>query len=245
MNALTRIFERVREQLTELGESIAGSFAQRELDDEIREVDSRLRELRAGLASLHAQRINAQERIEATVAAILQREAQALAALEASKAALARDVAAAIAELELVRDEEQGFVMQLAQQSEQMRHHIEQAESGLRRLQHQLDVLRAAETVQRAQETIAARHSEVVLPQTAVESLLRARRQNAATDAVVPGTGDRVGDTELDARLRAAGIDARNARTQLVLDRIGQRLSDAAPSRNRRTRPASTPRSPL
>jgi phage shock protein A len=244
MNALARIFDRVREQLAELGESIAGNLAQRELDDEIREADARLRELRSGLASLHAKRINAQERIEATVAAILQREAQALTALEAGEDALAHDVAAAIVQLEQVRDDEQAFVIQLAQQSAQMRHLVEQAENSLRRLQHQLDVLRAAETVQRAQEAIAGRQGEASLPQTAVESLLRARRQSAAAEAAVPEPDGQDGETELDARLRAAGIDDRNTRTQLVLERIGQRLSAPAPSRSRRARPASTSRSP-
>lgn len=239
MSTLARIFDRVRGQLAELGESIAGNLAQRELDEDIRTTDARLRELRAGLASLHAKRIGAQERIDVAVAAILQREAQALAALEVGEDALAHEVAAAIVQLEETCSDELAFMQQLAQQATQMRHLVEQAENALRRLQHQLDVLRAAETVQRAQETVAGRHSgEVSLPQTAVESLLRARRQHADTDAPEAEPDPQADPADLDARLRAAGIDDRNARAQRVLERIGQRLPPLARPQARRAKPA-------
>lgn len=242
MSALTRIFERVREQLAELGESIAGNQAQRELDEEIRAADAHMRELRAGVASLQARRFTAQERIEATVAAILQREAQALASLEVGKDALAREVATAIVQLEHVRDDEQAFVLHLDEQIAQLRHLLEQGENGLRRLQHQLDVLRAAETVQRAQETIAGRqHGTASLPQNAIESLLRARSQHPSTGTTV-ARGEPWGDPELDARLEAAGIDGHDARIQLVLDRIGQRHGEAPRSAGRSARQASVPR---
>ncbi|HEU0305442.1 MAG TPA: hypothetical protein VFR30_00570, partial [Lysobacter sp.] len=83
MSALTRIFGRVREQLAEIGESIAGDQAQRELDDGIRDTDTRLHEWRADLAAFKAKRLTTQERIDGAVATIVQREAQALAALRA------------------------------------------------------------------------------------------------------------------------------------------------------------------
>ena len=228
MNAFSRMFGRVREQLAELGESIVGKQAQRELDEDIRETDTHLRELRASLAAVQARRVTAQERLDAVIASILQREAQALASLEAGKSALARDVAAAIVLLEQSRDDEQGFLVQLDEQAMQLRFLIEQGENSLRRLQHQLDVLRTAETVQRAQEIIAGRQQgPSALPQTAVESLLRARQQQPASEAVPGDRTSDAGDADLDARLEAAGIGDRNARTQLVLDRIGQRLLDA------------------
>lgn len=239
MNAFSRMFGRVREQLAELGESIVGNQAQRELDEDIRDTDTHLRELRASLAGVQARRITAQERLDAAIASILQREAQALASLEAGKPALARDVAAAIVLLEQSRDAEQGFLAQLEEQATQLRFLIEQGENSLRRLQHQLDVLRTAETVQRAQETIAGRQrGSSALPQTAVESLLRARQQQPATETAPDVVDAGIGNADLDARLEAAGIDERNARAQLVLDRIGQRLLDA---RHPDTRLTETP----
>jgi phage shock protein A len=240
MNAFSRMFGRVREQLVELGESIAGSQAQRELDEDIRETDTHLRELRASLAAVLARRVTAQERHDAAIASILQREAQALASLEAGKPVLAREVAAAIVLLEQSRDDEQGFIAQLDEQASQLRFLIEQGENGLRRLQHQLDVLRTAETVQRAQETIAGRQrGPHALPQTAVESLLRARQQQPAREATAAERDADLGDSDLDARLEAAGIDDRNARTQLVLDRIGQRLLDARHPDTHETSPSA------
>jgi phage shock protein A len=227
MSAFNRMLGRVREQLAELGESIVGNQAQRVLDEDIRDADGHLRELRASLAAVQARRVTAQERLDAAIASILQREAQALASLEAGKPALARDVAAAIVLLEERRDDEQAFLAQLDEQAMQLRLLIEQGENGLRRLQHRLDVLRTAETVQRAQETIAGRqHDASALPQTAIESLLRARQQQPAA-AIAPDEGAAsADDSDLDARLEAAGIDERDARAQLVLDRISQRLTD-------------------
>lgn len=243
MNAFTRMFGRVRDHLVELGESIAGSQAQRELDEEIRDTDMRLRELRTGLATLKARRITTQERIDITIATILQREAQALASLEAGKAALAREVAAEIVQLEHVRDDEQSFLVQLEEQASQLRALLEQGENTLRRLQHQLDVLRTAETVQRAQEIIAGRQHGAT-PQTAVESLLRARQQHSAADATHTGREQPPGNPGLDAQLEAAGIDERNARAQIVLDRIALRLADMPRPAARRARTGSAPRNP-
>ncbi|HEY5849305.1 MAG TPA: PspA/IM30 family protein [Lysobacter sp.] len=239
MKAFTRIFGQVREQLAELGETIAGHQAQRDLDEEIRETDAHLHEWRANLAGFQAKRLTAQERIDSTTVAIIQREAQALAALQAGKTALAREVAAAVVQLEEARDDEHAFVARLDEWIAQMRHLIDQGESSMRRLQHQLDALRAAETLQRAQETVAGRQGATTLPQTAIESLLRARRQGAAPVADGERTEPLAGNAELDAKLEAAGINERDARTQLVLDRIGQRLTEPAPatrSGGRRTR---------
>ena len=250
MSALTRIFGRVREQLAELSESIVPNQAQRELDEDIRASDARLHEWRAGLAELQARRFTALERADANVAAIVQREAQALASLQAGKPALAREVAAAIVQLEQARDDEQAFVAQLDLRIVQLRHLIEEGENSLRRLQLQLDALRAAETVQRAQETVAGRQpGPGTLPQNAIESLLRARRQTPlrqdASDTAT--TADPGVDADLDARLLAAGIDERDARARLVLDRLAQRLADtaappAAGARRTRTRTPRTPK---
>ncbi|MBU8978114.1 MULTISPECIES: PspA/IM30 family protein [unclassified Lysobacter] len=227
MSALSRIFGRVREQLAELGDSIVPNAAQRDLDEEIRASDARVREWRASLAELLARRMTAQERTDTTAAAIEQREAQALASLQAGKLALAEEVAAAIAQLEQARDDEHALLAQLDLRVTQMRYLIEEGENGLRRLQLQLDALRAAETVQRAQETVAHRQPGTPLPQNAIESLLRSRRRNAPR-AEADDAGEPMGDSDLDARLLAEGIDERNTRAQLVLARLAQRLADAA-----------------
>jgi phage shock protein A len=240
MNALTRIFGRVREQLAELGESIAGSQAQRELDEEIRGMDERLREWRASLAAFQANRFTTQERVEAAEAAIAQREAQALASLQAGKHALAREVAAAIVQLEERRDDEIAALSRIDEHIVQMRHLIGQGENGLRRLQQQLDTLRAAETVQRAQESVVGRQPGIARPQTAIESLLRARRRAPAPEMFADGLGA-VDDPELDARLAAEGIDGRDARIQFVLDRVGQRLIETSRPGGRRAKPRATP----
>lgn len=238
MSPLGRLVGRVREQLAELGESIAGNAAQRALDHDIRETDARLHEWRASLAGLQASRFTAQERTDAAIAGILQREAQALAALQAGKPALAREVALAIAQLEQARDDEQAYIGHLEGRIQQMRQLIEQGETALRRLRHRLDVLRATETVQRAQEAVAGRQAGGEgHPPTALEALRRVRgRAAAAPGPDLPPLP--LEDPELDAKLREAGILERDARAELVLARLAERLE---PER----RPTRRSRAPL
>ncbi|WP_242112929.1 PspA/IM30 family protein [Luteimonas aquatica] len=238
MNGLASIFGHLREQLSEIGESIFGGQAQRGLDADIRDTDAHLHEWRAHLATFQANRLTANERIERTAATIQQREAQALSALRTGKTALAREVATAIVQLEQARDDERAFVAQLDGRIAQMRQLIEQGENNLRRLQHQLDALRAAEAVQRAQEIIASRQSgPSTLPQTAIESLLRARRQKNAPDEQSVRPARDPAASELDGRLEAAGIGEHDTRAQLVLERIGQRMAEPASTRGRRRKP--------
>ncbi|WP_133499363.1 PspA/IM30 family protein [Cognatilysobacter terrigena] len=245
MNPFSRLMGRVREQLVELGESLAGSQAERSLDDRIRRADDQLREWRASLAEFRAKHMAAKERHDATIAIVLQREAQTAVALQAGQDALATEVAAEIDRLEQARDDEAELMGHLDACIAQMTPLVEQGERQLRRLRHQLDVLRAAHAVQRAQEAVAGRgDGDAVRPQTALDSLARVRRQHEAASApecAAVDTSSTGADTDpLDAKLQDAGVD-RRARIDAILARI-RASAEPAPTRpaGRATRKASS-----
>ena len=237
MSALLRLFERARAELAGIGEALGGSHAQRILDDEIRATDAQLHGWRHELDALQAQRFLEQERIDAINAAIDEREAQAVLALHVGDPALARDVAAAIVLLESQRDEHARQVAGIDENIGHMRRVVVQAENTLRRLRHQLDTIRATESVQRAQQAVANRTAgEGGMPRTALDAALRAKQGAPDTDVdTAHGATIESAFAELDARLRRAGIGGTDLRTEAVMQRI-QARAGTPPSNKRSSR---------
>jgi phage shock protein A len=225
MSALSRLFARARDEIAGLGDAIAGSHAQRIVDQEIRETDAQLHEWRAQLAHFQANRFTARERRTATIDAIAAREGQGVLALQAGNAALAREVAAAIVALEQQRESEDAQLAQVEDHIAQMQRVVGQGEDHLRRLRHQLDTIRATESIQRAQQAVARRQdgmSNVLQTALASADRLRARTQPPAQGAVHE---DVLQDafSDLDDKLRRAGILDVDLRTDAVLERIQAR----------------------
>lgn len=239
MSSLGKLVGRVREQLSEIGEAIAGNAADRALEEQIRLADGQLRTWRASLAELKARHLAASERRDADAATILQREAQAAAALQAGEDALALEVAREIDRLELARDDEAALITHLDACIAQLVPLVEQGERHLRRLRHQIDVLHAAQTVQRAQESVAGRAcGSVPPPRTAIDSLVRARRRHGAAPIDIDSAGIPSADA-LDIKLHDAGLDQR-ARLDAILARIQATAApvvDSEPARHPRRTP--------
>ena len=236
MSSLGKLVGRVREQLSEIGEAIAGNAADRALEEQIRLADGQLRTWRASLAELKARHLAASERRDADAATILQREAQAAAALQAGEDALALEVAREIDRLELARDDEAALITHLDACIAQLVPLVEQGERHLRRLRHQIDVLHAAQTVQ---ESVAGRAcSSVPPPRTAIDSLMRARRRHGAAPIDIDSAGIPSADA-LDIKLHDAGLDQR-ARLDAILARIQATAApvvDSEPARHPRRTP--------
>lgn len=249
MSPLSRLFERVRDDLGELGESIAGSQAQRILDRDIRETDAQLHGWRGELATFKAHRLAGQQRVDAAATAIVERENHALRALELGNEPLAREVAQLIATLEQEAEAEQARVAELDARIAAMSQVIAQGENALRRLKHQLDSVRATQSVQRAQAEVARRlrGDEGALP-TALDAARRLLRPEPAPPERPPPATPASAHADLDARLRAAGILDQDLRTGEVLQRLSRRLDPhdqhAATPRGRKAprKTAPTPR---
>ena len=225
MNVWNRLFTAVRGGLNELGETIADSQALRILDQEIRDTAEQIRHWKDELGEMTARQIVAQQQVAAGREQITQYEGYAAKALDAGDLALGRDVAARIAALE---DDVAGQDVQaglLQTRIDEMRAVIAQGENLLRRLRHQVDTVRATQSVQAAQMAVAERlQGTSGRVQTALDALERLRQKQsldtARAQAQTQVERHAPDADDLDARLREAGILETPSRTDEVLERI-------------------------
>ena len=107
---------------------------------------------------------------------------------------------------------------------------IQTAQSNIKRLKQQADTVKATESVQRAQATVAGRYTgSQSRVQTALDSLERIKQKQAERGARMESAAELANSSSedaLDAKLRAAGITAAAGNAQSVLERLkAQRAS--------------------
>lgn len=231
---LAHLHEHLAEAGAQLVDGVREWSARRVLDEQIHAADEQLRVLRAEADVLKAQRVVTSERRDAAVARLLQRESQAVAALVAGEAALAREIAASIVGLEAERDAEDALLAANELQRARLQARLQHGEGTLRRLRHELDLLRAAEAVARAEQAFAQGGAPGI--PTAIDSAERLRsRQAEAPSASDAGTSAR---DALDVKIEAAGL-ARAAAIDAVLARLAplaRPSPDPGPPRMRQRR---------
>lgn len=229
MNIWNKLLTALRGGATEVGESIVDNQALRILDQEIRDADLELRRSKEALAEIMARHKLTEERLKASSDKVAEYEAYAIKALESGDEALAREVAGKIAALEASRDGEQQQAAQFATSIADLRRAIAQAEGNIKRLKQQLDTVKATESVQRAQATVAHRYSgSQSRLQTAVESLDRIKQRQAERGARMQAASEIAkdeGQDAVDVKLREAGIIADSASADAVLERLKQKAS--------------------
>jgi phage shock protein A len=173
--------------------------------------------MRADIASAKASRIVAGQREQELRARIADLTTQAEQALRARKRAQAREAADRIVALQLLRDEEHAQATVLLEQETGLAHALEQGEYQLRRLKHQVDILRASASLQQAQASVARRQSvDTVHPEPAMAPAHRARQRKSVKGPESPAAS---------VRAKAAGEHAADE----ILERIAKRLKPKTP----------------
>lgn len=236
MNPLTGLMDKLRTQIDGIGDAVRGSDAEHALPEQMQAVSEQIREWRSLLDALKAQAFVTQERVTASDAKLALREAQAVAALEAGEQALAREVAEAIVALQDTRAVDVLNLEETGVRRVQLEALVEHGENDLRRLRHQVDLVRAATAVARSEEAVRAQGDAPHGIPTAIDSaeLLRARRvAGAETPADAVGTAPT--DDDLDARLAEAGVAAPSP-VDAVLARLATRVAAAKKSPRPRAR---------
>lgn len=229
MNIWAKMMTELRGGATELGEAIMDGQALQILDQQVRESTNALNQSKDVLASIIARQKRAQEKCAQLREQISENEMYVVRALDKGENALALEVAQKIADLE-------NQLQVGALQSEQfeasvadLRSAVKQAEHNIRRLKQQVDTVKATETVQRAQATVAERfnggHSRI---RTAVDSLERMKEKQAFKTAELEAAAELADDTPIDSlqqRLQQAGIVAADQHAQNVLHRLRKNQS--------------------
>lgn len=231
MNVWSKLLTAVRGGVNDFGEGLVDSQALRILDQEIREADEELKKSREALASMMARQKMTDEMVKKLDAKIEEYEGYAIKALDKGDEVLGLEVAEKIVGLEVERGDEADRSAEIAESVASLRKTVTQAENNIKRLKQQVDTVKATESVQMAQLTVARRQggSDVKL-QTALESLERIKKRQERTSAKIAAYNSLEAEEErddLDDKLRAAGIIGEPVSAESVLARIKDKQAQA------------------
>jgi phage shock protein A len=223
MSVWRKLVTAVKGGATEAAQSVADSQAIRILEQEIREAKDELRKSDHARTQILAKCKLAQQKVDSLQASIEQYEAHARKAIDTDRQ-LALDCAQKVGDLRAEQDGEQKYLDQFKQSETQLATNIKQAKSNLKRLEQQVDMVKATESVQKAQVAVSSRHLGANSKmKTATESLSRIQDKqnlrNAELQAAEELATEESSD-DLSKRLAQAGIAGGNASADDELSRI-------------------------
>ncbi|MDW9404184.1 PspA/IM30 family protein [Pseudomonas soli] len=232
MSLLRKIVTALRGGASEVGEAIVDSQALRILDQEIRDADNNLIDARNQLVKIMAKHKTAQQRITEFDKTIGDWEQKAIAALDKGEEGLAHECAARIADLTNQRDSEQALADQFGASVTTLTATVSKTEAQIKGLKQQVDLVKARESVQRAQVSAAsATGGANGSLETAVGSLDRIKKRQTERAAGLEAAAELAGKadgSDLEARLKSAGIGASNSGADDVLARLKAKAAKPA-----------------
>lgn len=223
MSVWRKLITAVKGGATEAAQSVADSQAIRILEQEIREAKDELRKSDHARTQILAKCKLAQQKVDSLQASVEQYEAHARKAAGTDRQ-LALDCAQKVGDLRAEQDGEQKYLDQFKTSEKQLAVNIKQAKSNLKRLEQQVDMVKATESVQKAQVAVSSRHLGANSKmKTATESLSRIQDKqnlrNAELQAAEELATEESSD-DLSKRLAEAGIAGGNASADDELSRI-------------------------
>ena len=224
MSVWKKLITAVKGGANEAAESVVDHQAIRILDQEIREAKDELRKSDQSLTTIMAKRKLAENKVKSLNSSIAEYEAHAIAANTKGDQALALDCAQKVVDLRSQCETEQQFADQFTASEKSLRQNIAQAKSNVRRMEQQIDMVKATESVQKAQVAVSSRHLGANSKmKTAAESLTRIQakqeQRQAELESAEELAADESGDN-LEKRLKEAGIAGSNASAEDALAQI-------------------------
>lgn len=223
MSVWKKLITAVKGGATEAAEAVADSQAIRILEQEIREAKEELRKSDHARTQILAKCKLAQQKVDSLQQSISEYETHARNAVDTDRE-LALDCAKKVTELKGQQSTEQDYLTQFQQSEKQLAANINTAKGNLRRLEQQVDMVKATESVQKAQVSVSSRHMGANSKmKTATESLdrimqkqtVRAAELQAAEELASDDAGD-----DLEKRLAQAGIKGSDTSADDELSRI-------------------------
>ncbi|PCH63525.1 MAG: phage shock protein A [Gammaproteobacteria bacterium] len=220
MSVWKRLFSAVKGGVNETAEAVADSQALRILDQEIREAKNELRSSEVSLTTILAKQKLSQRKVDDLDKSITEHENYATQALDKGDEALALEIADKIGELETQKENEQSFLNQFASTSTGLRKSIKDAKNNLRRMEQQVDTVKATESVQKAQAAVSSRHLGANSKlKTASESLERIKARQQQRQAEIESAHELAASesgSELEAKLKSAGITGTKSSSDIL-----------------------------
>jgi len=223
MSVWKKLITAVKGGATEAAQSVADGQAIRILEQEIREAKEELRKSDHARTQILAKCKLSQQKVDGFDQSIAEYEAHARKAADSDRQ-LALDCAQKVADLRGQRDTEQTYLDQFRSSEKQLAANIDQAKANLRRLEQQVDMVKATETVQKAQVSVSSRHMGANSKmKTATESLARIQERQKLKGAELEAAEELAkaeSTDDLESRLAAAGIKGGQASADDELSRI-------------------------
>jgi phage shock protein A len=227
MAIFKKLITALRGSVNEAGEAIIDAQALRILDQEIRDADVELKQAKESLASILAQQKLADKEVEKIQAEITEYENYAIKALESNNEKLALEVAEKLSVLEKKYTVNKEQATYFADNVKNLRQTILQTEINIRNLKQQVDIVKATESVQKAQSAIAQRYGNSTTKlQTALDSLERIKKRQEKTSATIEAKKELLGSEtqdSLDRKLEEAGIKSSNQSAEVILTRLKEK----------------------
>lgn len=208
--SLAKLWTALKGSFNETTEAIADSQSIRILDQELREARDELQAADQSLTKIIARRKLTENKAKAIQADIDTYSAHAVTAMEKGDEALALECAEKVSELEGALAVEQEMLTGFKKAEETLKANITKAKTNVRRMEQQIEQVKATESVQKAQVAVSSRHmganSKV---KTALDSLERIKSKQAEKAAELEAAeelADADNGSDLEAKLKAAGI---------------------------------------
>lgn len=227
MAIFKKLVTALRGGINEAGEAIIDTQALRILDQEIRDADSELKQAKESLANILAQQKLADKVVKETQSKIDEYESYAIKALENGNEELALEVSEKIGFLESELENNKQQATYFAETVKSLRQSISQTEINIRNLKQQVDIVKATESVQKAQSAVAQRYGgSTAKLQTALDSLDRIKKRQEKNSAVIEAKNELAkleNQSTLDSKLEAAGIKSGNQNAAAILARLKEK----------------------
>jgi phage shock protein A len=232
MSIFKKLFTAVRGAATEAGEAIVDSQALRIMDQEIHDAENELKKSKEGLTTVMAQKMATERQVKEKSAAIDENEGYAVKALEKGDEGLAIEIAEKIAELSNELEPLKALLEGQIESVNQLKKTIKQTEKRLQSTKREVALIKSTQSVQKAQEAIAATHSgSTSAMSSAMESMQRIKaRQQEKSDKMKAALAleSEGGDGDLKAKMAAAGITSSGASGNAILEKLKARQAGAS-----------------
>lgn len=224
MSIFKKVMTAIRGGASEVGEAIIDSNATRIFEQEIRDAENHLTKAKRDLTGIMAQQMASSRDVDRIKREITEHEGYAVQALDKSDETLALAVAEKIAALESELASQQQSLDSFEGSANRLKDLVKKSERQVSEHKRQLSMVKTTESVQKATSAItdnfSSSNSKLL---SAKDSLERIKAKQQKFDDQMKAAeilDSENSDTSLEAQLKEAGIGAKDASANSVLDRL-------------------------
>jgi phage shock protein A len=208
--SLKKLWTALRGATNEGIEAVADSQSIRILDQELRDAKKELQACDINLTKIMAKRKLTEAKVKSLTTEVSTYTDHAIAASEKGDEALAIECAERVSELETNLETEQSILTGFTTSEKTLKANIAKAKTNVRRMEQQIDQVKATESVQKAQVAVSSRHMGAnTKVKTALDSLERIKQKQQERSAELEAAEELANEesgSSLDAKLKQAGI---------------------------------------